>query len=62
MPVNKNPTAAGHGHHSMPEGDTQALVITGVLTGVYFIIELIIGYWSGLIWLAGPRQSRPLMA
>jgi len=49
MPVNKNPTAAGHGHHSMPEGDTQALVITGVLTGVYFIIELIIGYWSGSV-------------
>ncbi len=30
-------------------GDARALKITGWLTGVYFVIELAIGYWSGSV-------------
>jgi cobalt-zinc-cadmium efflux system protein len=48
----KNSPSASHGGHSMhgmPAGDTRALVITGWLTGLYFVIELAIGIWSGSI-------------
>jgi len=38
-----------HSGHSMPKGDSRALKITGWLTGVYFIIELAIGYWTGSV-------------
>src|SRR5699024_1486235 len=30
-------------------GDTRALVISGILTGVYFVIELIVGLWTGSV-------------
>jgi len=33
----------------MPKGNVRALKISGWLTGVYFIIELGIGYWSGSV-------------
>ena len=42
-------TNIGHSGHSMPTGDTKALKITGWLTGIYFFIELGIGYWSGSV-------------
>ncbi len=35
--------------HGMPTGDARALKITGWLTGVYFVVELAIGYWSGSV-------------
>ncbi len=35
---------SSHSGHSMPTGDIHALKITGWLTGIYFIIELGIGY------------------
>ncbi len=38
-----------HSGHSMPTGDVRALKITGWLTGIYFIIELSIGYWTGSV-------------
>lgn len=37
----------GHGHH-MPSGGV-ALLISAGLTGVYFVIELAVGLWSGSI-------------
>ena len=40
---------SGHSGHGMPTGDARALKITGWLTGVYFIVELAIGYWSGSV-------------
>jgi len=39
----------GHGGHISTTGDTRALVISGVLTGVYFAIELVIGLWTGSV-------------
>ncbi len=45
----KQKKSGAHTMHGMPAGDTRALVVTGWLTGVYFVIELIIGYWSGSI-------------
>ncbi len=40
-----------HGGHAAPSaaGDRRALVITGLLTGVYFVVELIVGLWSGSV-------------
>jgi len=38
-----------HSGHGMPTGDARALKITGWLTGVYFVVELAIGYWSGSV-------------
>ncbi len=40
---------SGHSGHGMPTGDARALKITGWLTGVYFVIELAIGLWSGSV-------------
>ena len=45
----KSKTHNAHSGHSMPTGDARALKITGWLTGIYFIIELGIGYWSGSV-------------
>lgn len=33
----------------MPKGNVRALKISGWLTGIYFLVELGIGYWSGSI-------------
>ena len=38
-----------HASHGMPTGDARALKITGWLTGLYFVVELAIGYWSGSV-------------
>ena len=40
---------SSHSGHGMPTGDARALKITGWLTGIYFIVELAIGYWSGSV-------------
>lgn len=39
---------AGHGTHLAGAG-TRALVISGVLTGLYFLVELGVGFWTGSI-------------
>ena len=38
-----------HSGHGIPTGDARALKITGWLTGIYFLVELAIGYWSGSV-------------
>lgn len=38
-----------HGSHVPPSGDRKALVISGILTGVYFFIELGVGIWTGSV-------------
>ncbi len=43
---------SGHSGHVMPavtDGNTRALKISGWLTGVYFVIELGIGLWTGSV-------------
>ncbi len=40
---------SGHGPHLASGGDRKALVITGVITGAYFVVELGIGLWSGSV-------------
>lgn len=40
---------AGHGGHGPATSDSRALVITGLLTGAYFVIELVIGLWTGSV-------------
>lgn len=40
---------ASHAGHMPPSGDRKALVISGWLTGVYFIVELGIGIWTGSV-------------
>lgn len=40
---------SSHSGHGMPTGDARALKITGWLTGIYFFVELSIGYWSGSV-------------
>lgn len=37
-----------HGGHSVA-GDRRALVISGWLTGIYFLLELVVGFWSGSV-------------
>ncbi|GIT99085.1 MULTISPECIES: cation diffusion facilitator family transporter [unclassified Sulfurovum] len=44
-----NEMKSAHFSHGMPTGDARALKITGWLTGIYFIIEISIGYWSGSV-------------
>lgn len=39
----------GHAGHVPASGDRKALIISGVLTGIYFFIELGIGLWSGSV-------------
>ncbi len=41
--------SSGHSGHAMPKGDVRALKISGWLTGIYFLIELAIGLWSGSV-------------
>jgi cobalt-zinc-cadmium efflux system protein len=38
----------GHPAHA-PSGDRRALVASGLLTGVYFAVELAVGLWSGSV-------------
>ena len=39
----------GHAGHRPATGDRRALVISGWLTGIYFVIELGIGIWTGSV-------------
>ena len=41
--------AGGHGGHLPRTNDTRALVISGWLTGLYFVFELAIGLWTGSV-------------
>ncbi len=45
--ANKKPTGGGHSGHLPSSG--KALVISGWLTGIYFLIELGIGLWTGSV-------------
>ncbi len=40
---------SGHGLPSATASNTRALQISGMLTGVYFVIELAIGLWTGSV-------------
>lgn len=42
-------SAGGHAGHMPPSGDRKALIVSGVLTGIYFVIELGLGIWSGSV-------------
>lgn len=39
----------GHAGHMPATGDRKALILSGLLTGVYFVIELAVGLWSGSV-------------
>lgn len=39
----------GHAGHMPPTGDARALVISGILAGVYFAVEPAVGLWSGSV-------------
>lgn len=39
----------GHGAHMPATSDRKALILSGLLTGVYFLVELGIGLWTGSI-------------
>lgn len=39
----------GHGTHVPGGGDRRALVISGWLTGIYFVVELAVGLWTGSV-------------
>lgn len=39
----------GHAGHVPASGDRKALIISGVLTGIYFFVELGVGLWSGSV-------------
>jgi cobalt-zinc-cadmium efflux system protein len=41
--------AGGHDMAAMVRGNERALIITSVLTGVYFVIELVLGFLSGSV-------------
>ena len=47
--MNDKSHASGHMSHGMPGGDARALKIAGWLTGIYFLVELAIGLWSGSV-------------
>lgn len=40
---------SGHAGHMPATSDTRALVLSGVLTGLYFAIELAVGLWTGSV-------------
>ena len=42
-------THGGHAGHMPAGGDRKALVISGWLTGLYFVVELGIGIWTGSV-------------
>ena len=41
--------SAGHGPPAVTAGNARALKISGLLTGVYFVVELAIGLWTGSV-------------
>lgn len=42
-------STGGHSGHMPPTGDRKALIWSGILTGIYFVIELGLGLWSGSV-------------
>lgn len=44
-----NSAGGGHAGHVRATQDRRALVISGLITGVYFLIELAVGLWSGSV-------------
>ena len=42
-------THGGHAGHMPATSDRQALILSGLLTGVYFVVELGVGLWSGSV-------------
>ena len=46
MEASKAMVQGGHGGHVPAGGDRRALVLTGLLTGAYFVVELAVGLWS----------------
>lgn len=52
------PRSGGHGGHVPPSGDTRALVISGVLTGIYFVVEPGIGLWTGSVAVTSDKVQR----
>lgn len=42
-------THGGHTGQMSSSGDRQALIVSGLLTGVYFVVELAIGLWTGSV-------------
>lgn len=49
MEANHGAAAGSIGHGLVGGGDVRALRISGLLTGLYFLIELGIGFWSGSV-------------
>ena len=43
------PTSKGHSGPVPPSTDRRALVVSGWLTGSYFVVELVIGLWTGSV-------------
>jgi cobalt-zinc-cadmium efflux system protein len=39
----------GHAGHMTMGGDRRALILSGLLTGLYFVVELGVGLWSGSV-------------
>lgn len=39
----------GHAGHMPARGDRKALILSGLLTGFYFAVELVVGLWSGSV-------------
>lgn len=42
-------SASSHSGHMPATGDRKALIYSGILTGVYFVVELVVGLWSGSV-------------
>ena len=52
--------AMSHGVHAGAEGDRRALVISGWLTGGYFVVELVVGLVAGTaVAVVAWRRDRP---
>ncbi|MGR3464847.1 cation diffusion facilitator family transporter [Limimaricola sp.] len=41
--------AGGHSGHAMPQGSGRELAISGWLTGIYFLVEITVGLWTGSV-------------
>lgn len=42
-------SGSGHAGHMPATGDRKALIYSGILTGVYFVVEIVVGLWSGSV-------------
>src|SRR3546814_1810424 len=50
--------SGGHAGHMPATGDRRALVISGWLTGLYFLVELGIGLWTGSVAVIERESTR----